>query len=103
MRPLNLLRITFARDRSFGGQVPGVCPPIIGKEARDAKGLQQGFELQEHLVSATTKAVRQDLSGPVINGGPEPARLLLLPDKAPHCVDFSGLPPLNAPFSIIWP
>ena len=57
--------------------MPGVRSPMIGKEARDPKGLQQGFELQEHFVSATTKHICQDLSRPVINGVPEPARVML--------------------------
>jgi hypothetical protein len=33
MFPFNLLHMTFARDMSFGGQVPGICSPMIGKEA----------------------------------------------------------------------
>ena len=76
---------------------------MIGKEARDAKGLRQGCERQEHLGSATAKDIRQDLSGPVINGVSEPAWLLLLTDKALHFVDFSGLHSVNAHCSVIRP
>ena len=45
MFPFNLLRVAFARYMSFGGQMPGVRPPVIGEEACDPKGLQQGVEL----------------------------------------------------------
>ena len=68
MLPLDLLRIAFARDMSFRCQTSGIRSPMIGEETRDAEGLQQGFELQQHLVLAATKDLRQDLSGPVING-----------------------------------
>jgi hypothetical protein len=40
MLAFNLLRVPFARDMSFGRQLPGIRPPMIGKEARDAEGLQ---------------------------------------------------------------
>lgn len=45
MLPFNLLRIAFARHLGFRDQMPSVRSPLIGKEACDPKGLQQGFEL----------------------------------------------------------
>ena len=58
MFPFNLLRIAFARNMSFSSQMSAIRPPMIGKEPRDAKGLQQGFEPPEHLVLATTEDIR---------------------------------------------
>ena len=40
MLALNLLRIALSRNVSFGGQMPSVRSPMIGKEACDPKGLQ---------------------------------------------------------------
>ena len=45
MFPFNPVCIAFASDMRFRNQMPGVCSPMIGKEAGDPKGLQQGFEL----------------------------------------------------------
>ena len=84
----NLLRIAFARDRSVRSQMPCVRPPVVGEEAGDPKGFQQGLELQEPLVSAPPKDIGQDLPGLVIKGMPEPARLRLLTHKTPHFVYF---------------
>jgi len=78
MLPFHLLRIAFSRNVSFGGQMPGVRSPMIGQEAGDAKGFEQGFELQEHFVLAAAKHIGQNLSGLVIDGMPQPAGFLLL-------------------------
>ena len=72
MFPLNLLGVAFAGHMGFGGQMSGVRPPVIGEEARDAKGLQQGFELQKHLVLATAKHIGQDLRGRIAPRGAAP-------------------------------
>ena len=87
MLPLNLLRIAFARNMSIRSQRPDRCSPLVGKETREAKGLQQGFALQKHLVLATTATVSQALTGPLIDGMPQPAGLPLLAHKAPHFID----------------
>lgn len=73
MLPFNLLRVPFPRHMGFGYQMTGIRPPMIGEEARDPKGLQQGFELQAYLVLATAKHIGQDLSGPMSKGMPQPA------------------------------
>src|SRR6187200_1244839 len=70
MFPFNLLRIAFARHMRFRDQMPGVRSPMVGKEARDAKGFEQDLELQEHLVLAANNHIRQDLSRPVGDGMP---------------------------------
>ena len=100
MLPFNLLRMTFARDMSFGGQMPGVRPPMIGEEACDPKRLQQGLELEEPFVLATAKHIRQDLSGPVIKGMPEPAWLLFLAHEAPHFVHLRSLHSAKVHFDV---
>ena len=40
MLALNLLRIAFPRHMNFRGQIAGVCSPMIGKKAHDAKGFE---------------------------------------------------------------
>jgi hypothetical protein len=100
MFPLNLLRVAFPRHMNFRGQMPSLRPPLIGEEARDAKGFQQGLELQEDFVLATAKHICQDLSGPVIESMPQPTRLLLLPHEALHFVDLRGLHSANAHFYV---
>ena len=89
--PFKLLRITFARDMRFGGQMPGVRSPLIGTEAWDPKGLQPGFELENHFVLTAAKHLRQDLAGPVIKGMPPPTWSLLLAHETPHFVDLRSL------------
>ena len=75
---------------------------MVGKETRDAKGLQQGFELQKHLVSATTENVGLDLTGPMIDGMPQPAGLALLAHKAPHFIDLGVRDLADAHFGFTW-
>ena len=96
MLPFNLLRIAFTRDMRFGGQMPGVRSPVISEEACDAKGFEQGFELQEHFVLVAAKHLGQDLSSPVIDGIPQPAGFLLLAYRAPHFINLRGVHPVDA-------
>src|SRR5262245_4759037 len=98
MLSFNLLRVPFARDMSFGRQMPGIRPPMIGKETRDAERLQEGFELQEHLVLATATHIPQDFPRPVIEGMPQPPGFFLLAYVTPHFVGLCGLYPANAYF-----
>ena len=86
MLPFHRLRIAFPRDMRFGGQLPGIRPPLIGQEAGEAKGFEQGFELPEPVVVAAAKHRGQNLSGLVSEGMPQPAGCLLLAHEAPHFV-----------------
>lgn len=97
-----VLRVAFAWHMGVGCQMPDVCPPVIGEEACDPKGFQQGLELQEHLVLATAKYIRQDLDDPVIESMPQLPWLLLLAHEAPHFVDLCGLHLVNAHFHLTW-
>ena len=45
MFPFNLLRVAFARDMSFRGQLPRVRSPVVSEEPCDPKGFQPGLEL----------------------------------------------------------
>jgi hypothetical protein len=102
MLSCNLLRVAFARHGSVRCQMPCLRSPMSGEETRDAAGLQEGFEVQHHLGLAVTKDVRQDLSGPVLNGMPQPAWLLLLAHEAPPFVDLRGLHSVNATSYVTW-
>src|SRR5882762_4445965 len=96
MLALDLLSIALAGAVDFRGEVSLVGTPVICIVARDAKGLQQGSELQEHLVLSTTKHLRQDFPCPMIDGMPQPPWLFLFTHKAPHFIDLCGLYPTNA-------
>ena len=97
----NLLRGAFARYMSCGSQMPDVRPPMIGEEPYDPKGVPQGLELEEYLVLAPAKYLRQDLAGPVIKGMPQPAWLVLRAHAAPHFVDLRSLHAVNAHLSVL--
>jgi hypothetical protein len=57
-------------------------------KAPDPERLQQRFQLQKHLIRTPAKDIRQDGTGPMIDGMPEPPLLRLPPHKAPHFIDF---------------
>src|SRR5262245_20263529 len=88
MLAFDLLRVALARTMDSRGEIPFVRAPRVCVIARDAEGLKQGLQLQKHLVRTPTENVSQDSSSTVINSVPEPARLLLLTDEAPHFVHF---------------
>jgi hypothetical protein len=102
MLPFHLLRVAFARRRSVGSQMPGVRPPVIGEEAVNPEGCQQGLELEEYLILAPATDIRQHLAGPMLKGLPQPAGLLLAADRAPPLVDLCGLHAANAHLYVTW-
>jgi hypothetical protein len=59
--------------------------------ARDPQRLQQRFQLQKHLVFPAAKDLRQNSSGAVIDGMPQPPLLFFLALKTPHFVHL-GFP-----------
>lgn len=95
MFALDLLRITLARAVLCGIQMPGICAPMIGMIAPNAKGGQQGFQLDKDFVLTPPKDVRQDLPTAVIDGVPQPSLVLLLAHKTPHLVDFRFVDPAD--------
>ena len=58
MLALDLLRVPFARAVHLGVQMSCVRAPMIRREAGEAEGLQQRFELQKDLVLAAPKDIR---------------------------------------------
>jgi len=74
--------------------MPSIGPPTIGEEAPDPKRPQEGFELQEHLLT-TAKHIGQDLPSPVIDGVPQSTWFFLLLYVAPHFVGLGSLDPRN--------
>jgi hypothetical protein len=71
MLPVNLLGIAFPRHMSFGSEMQCIRPPVIGEETPDPKRLQQGFELQKHVIYDRTnipeaKALLAGLGQPLI-------------------------------------
>jgi hypothetical protein len=74
----------------------------FGVVAGQSEGLEQRFELQEDLVFAAAKDIRQDRSGTVINRMPQPPRLFLLADETPYFVHLSFARALNVHDNVIW-
>jgi hypothetical protein len=66
---------------------------MIGMRALEAKGFQQGLQLHKDPVLTSTTDMRQDLPTAVIDRMPQPPLVFLLPDKAPHLVDFGFVDP----------
>src|SRR5262245_39309969 len=79
--PFNCLRMALARLVLSRIYMSRVRTPVIGIEARDAKWLQQRFELQKHLILATPKDISQHLATPVINRMPQPPLASFAPNK----------------------
>src|SRR5437870_12422781 len=88
MLPLDLLGISFPWAMHVRVQMPGVRPPMIGRKAREPKGLQQRFEPQKHLVLTTPENIRQDGTRVVIDRMPQPAGIPFVTDKRPHLIDY---------------
>ena len=65
---LDLLRVTLARLVLLCLDMSRVSAPIVCIITGDAKRLQQGLELQKHLVLATPKHVGQYLATAVMLG-----------------------------------
>src|SRR5215470_3404558 len=102
MLPLDFLRVALARIVLVRIKMTCVCAPMIGMIARAPKRLQQRFQLQKHLVFAAAKDIRQDGSGAMINGVPEPSLLLFLADKTPHFVHLGFASALNVHSNVVW-
>jgi hypothetical protein len=45
---------------------------------RQTEGLEKRFELEKHLILATAEDIRQDRPRLMINGMPEPARVVFV-------------------------
>jgi hypothetical protein len=88
MPALDLLGVSLARGVLGGIEMTGIGPPIIRVIVRDPKGLQQRFQLQEHFVCAPAKNIGQYPTAPVIDGMPQPPRLVFLAHEGPHFIDF---------------
>ena len=80
--------------------MPRICPPVVSEETPDAKGLQEGFELLEHLVLTAAEHIRQNFPNPMIEGMLEPPRFFLLAHIAPYLVNLCGLYAVNVHFHI---
>jgi len=70
-------RVTFARAVHCGGQMPGGRPPVIGREACEATGLQHRLALSQALLLPTAKASRPDGGWMRSARRPQPARPLV--------------------------
>src|SRR5262250_1437455 len=70
MLALDLLRVFLPHPVVCSVQMTFVGAPAIRVIARNAKRLQQGFQLQKDGVLASSKHIRQHLPGVVIDGVP---------------------------------
>src|SRR5262247_3378578 len=92
MLALDLLRVFLPYPVVFSVQMTFVGAPAIRVITRNAKWLQQGFQLQKDGVLASSKHIRQHLPGVVINGVPEPAWMRFRLHKTPHFVELRAEP-----------
>src|SRR5215475_11600097 len=102
MLPFYFLRVPFARAMHFRLQMPSVCAPMIGIKAGQAKRFQQRFELQKYLIFPATKHIRQDGTGMMIDGMPQPPWFLFLADKTPHFVHLGFPCALDVHNNLVW-
>src|SRR5215468_5123580 len=102
MLALDFLRVALTRQVLFRREMTSICAPGISIIAPDPKRLQQGFQPQKHLVFAAAKDIRQDGSGAMINGMPEPSLLFFLAHKTPHFVHLGFASTLNVHSNGIW-
>jgi hypothetical protein len=99
---LDLLGVTLARLVRFRGDMTRVCAPIVRVVPRDAKRLEQRFELQKRLILATTKEVGQDLTTVMIHGMPQPSLIFFALDKRPHLIGFGFISESHDHFHLFW-
>jgi hypothetical protein len=99
---LDLLRVAFARLMLIRSEMTPVSTPIGWVIARDATRLQQRFELEEYLILAASKDLRQHLSTALLNGRPQPPWLVFLAHVGPKFIDFRCLSEPNHHRPLIW-
>ena len=95
MLPLDFLGVPLAWAMHLRGKMPSVRAPMIRIKAREPKGLQPRFPLQKDLILTTPEDLSQDRTRGVVDRMPQPPRLLLSPDKAPHFLGLSFPSTLN--------
>jgi hypothetical protein len=81
MLALDVLRVAFASLVLVRIEMTRVSTPIVCVIARDAKRLKQRFELEEYLILAASKDIRQDFATAVINRVPQPPWFFLALNK----------------------
>jgi hypothetical protein len=102
MLPLDFLGVALAWMMRFRSEMTCVCAPMLSRIAPDPTWRQQGFQPQKHLGFAAAKARRQDGSGAMIHGRPEPSLLLFLAHKTPHVVHLGFASTLHVHSHGIW-
>jgi hypothetical protein len=83
---LDFLRVVLANSRLIGVNMTLVGPPPSGVIPRDATGLQQSVPLQKTAILPPPKDIRQSLATAMVAGMPEPTRMRVRFDEAPHFV-----------------
>ena len=71
--------------------MPLIGAPSIGVKCRDAKGLEQGFELEENVVLTPSEHIRQDFARVMIDRLPNQLRFSLLTVVAYNALRHSEL------------
>src|SRR5215475_3530540 len=88
MPALALLGVSLARGVLVGSAMTAIGPPIIRVIVRDPQGLQQRFQLPEHVVCAPAQTRGPYPTAPVLDGLPQPPLLVLLAHKGPQFIDL---------------
>lgn len=88
MFAFDLLGVDFADGMSGGGEMAVLDPSGIGVKMLQPKWLQQLVQLDKHFIRSTPERIRQDHSGEVIYGVPQPALVSLVLHETLHLIDL---------------
>ena len=88
MFALDFLRIGLPHFVLLGLEMSLIGTPPIRIKPRDAKRLQEGFELQKDCVLPSPKDVREHRTTAMIDRMPEPPRVRFAAHVTPHFVQL---------------
>jgi hypothetical protein len=84
----DLLRVLFADDMLFRGDISLVGAPPIRIKPRDTKGLQQVLKFEKDCILAPSKDIGSHGATVVIDRMPQPPWLRFLPHVTPHLIEL---------------
>jgi hypothetical protein len=88
----DLLRVLFADHVLCRVEMSLVRPPPIRIKPCDPKRLQEGLQLEKHLILPSSKDIRQYAPTVMIDRVPQPPRRRFLPHETPHLIQLRRQP-----------